>query len=114
MNKKAQGMSLNVIIIAALALIVLVVLATIFMGRLGSFDKQVGTEAETRYKALSVTFSQCHPSFSAEQQFYSLWGEGSSEEAAEALDYIEDQIDTCKEGRDSEANCESFTGCSWD
>ena len=39
--KKAQGISLNVIIIAAIALLVLVILSVIFMGRMGTF----GTEA---------------------------------------------------------------------
>ena len=42
MTKKAQGLSLNVIIIAALALLVLVILAVIFMGRAGMFRKQSG------------------------------------------------------------------------
>ena len=37
MNKKAQGLSINVIIIVAIALIVLVVLIAIFTGRLGGF-----------------------------------------------------------------------------
>jgi len=37
MNKKAQGLSINVIIIVAIALIVLVVLIAIFTGRLGAF-----------------------------------------------------------------------------
>jgi hypothetical protein len=37
MNKKAQGISLNVIIIAAIALLVLVILSVIFMGRMGTF-----------------------------------------------------------------------------
>ncbi len=35
--KKAQGMSMNVIIIAAIALIVLVILSVIFIGRMGAF-----------------------------------------------------------------------------
>lgn len=35
--KKAQGMSVNVIIIAVLALLVLVVLAFIFTGKIGQF-----------------------------------------------------------------------------
>lgn len=47
MSKKAQGMSMNVIIIAALALLVLVVLAIIFIGRMGKttegIDACVGT-----------------------------------------------------------------------
>jgi len=37
MNKKSQGLSINVIIIVAIALIVLVVLIAIFTGRLGTF-----------------------------------------------------------------------------
>ena len=39
---KAQGLSLNVIIIAALALLVLVILAVIFMGRAGMFRRESG------------------------------------------------------------------------
>ncbi len=37
MQKKAQGLSMNVIIIAALALLVLVILSVIFMSRTGMF-----------------------------------------------------------------------------
>ena len=37
MTKKAQGISINTIIIAAIALIVLVVLVAVFTGRLGGF-----------------------------------------------------------------------------
>jgi len=40
-NKKDQGISINVIIVAAIALIVLVVLAVIFIGRLGTFSTSV-------------------------------------------------------------------------
>ncbi len=42
MNKKAQGLSMNIIIIAAIALIVLVVLAVIFIGKAKSFSGSVG------------------------------------------------------------------------
>jgi len=45
MHKRGQEMSLNVIIVAAIALLVLVILSVIFMGRIGIFSKQsVGTE----------------------------------------------------------------------
>jgi len=37
MDKKAQGISINVIIIAAIALIILVVLIAVFTGRFGIF-----------------------------------------------------------------------------
>lgn len=39
--KKAQGISINTIIIAAIALIVLVVLIAIFTGRMGIFGKDL-------------------------------------------------------------------------
>ncbi|MCK4521466.1 MAG: hypothetical protein KAU20_02750 [Nanoarchaeota archaeon] len=41
-KKKAQGLSLNTIIIAALALLVLVILAIIFTGRAGMFRRESG------------------------------------------------------------------------
>jgi len=41
MNKKGQGISMNVIIVAAIALLVLVVLSIIFLGRTGDFGKGV-------------------------------------------------------------------------
>jgi hypothetical protein len=41
MSRKAQGMSMNVIIIAALALLVLVILAVIFIGRMGSTTRGI-------------------------------------------------------------------------
>ena len=40
--KKAQGISINVIVIAAIALAVLVVLLDIFTGKIGIFSKEVG------------------------------------------------------------------------
>ena len=43
MHKKAQGLSINVIIIVAIALIVLVVLVAVFTGRLGIFTGAVKT-----------------------------------------------------------------------
>jgi len=42
MNKKGQGISVNVIIIAAIALVVLVVLIAIFTGRFGLFSTGLG------------------------------------------------------------------------
>jgi len=41
--KKAQGLSINVIIITVIALIVLVVLAAIFTGRIAIFGQRVGS-----------------------------------------------------------------------
>jgi hypothetical protein len=38
--KKGQGISINVIVVAAIALLVLVVLAVVFLGRFGMFSEQ--------------------------------------------------------------------------
>jgi len=40
-NKKAQGISLNVIVIAAIALLVMVVLILVFTGKIGNFTSNV-------------------------------------------------------------------------
>jgi hypothetical protein len=46
MNKKAQGLSISTIVIAALAILVLVVLAVIFTGKAGLFSKTVSTDCQ--------------------------------------------------------------------
>ena len=51
MNKKAQGVSINTIIIAAIALIVLVVLVMIFTGRMGIWGQ--GLDEATSGQACS-------------------------------------------------------------
>ena len=47
-NRKAQGLSLNTIIIAAIVLVVLVVLFLIFTGRMGSFAVGVDNTTKSR------------------------------------------------------------------
>lgn len=42
MSSKAQGMPINIIIIAAISLLVLVILVIIFTGRTGVFTKESG------------------------------------------------------------------------
>jgi len=52
MKRKAQGISINIIIVAVIALVVLVVLVAIFTGRLGLFSK--GLSETTTCKQLCV------------------------------------------------------------
>ncbi|MBI4738633.1 hypothetical protein HY772_03590 [Candidatus Woesearchaeota archaeon] len=60
-SKKAQGMSLNVVIIAVIALIVLVVLAIIFAGKVKFFGGQ------TQSTAVQYTGQKCQiPGVNAE------------------------------------------------
>jgi ABC-type cobalt transport system substrate-binding protein len=50
MNKKGQGLSINVIIIVAIALIVLIVLIAVFTGRMGAFTGGVADAGGTADK----------------------------------------------------------------
>ncbi|MDO8642361.1 MAG: hypothetical protein Q7R76_02085 [Candidatus Woesearchaeota archaeon] len=58
--KKAQGISLNAIIIAILALLVLVVLAMIFTGKIGGFTKETKNCATLGNNAVCIAdASEC-------------------------------------------------------
>jgi len=57
MSKKAQGISINTIIIAALGLAVLVVLFAIFTGRLGIFSKTVQETDTCTQKCTSLNMN---------------------------------------------------------
>ncbi len=65
LNKKAQGISLNVIIVAAIALIVLVVLVVIFSDKMGGFGgtlEEVSGEGKlllTKHKTLGGMSDKC-------------------------------------------------------
>ena len=54
MNTKAQGISINTIIIAAIGLAVLVVLFAIFTGRLGGFTQGVQDTDTCAHKCASL------------------------------------------------------------
>ena len=60
-NKRGQGLSLNTIIIAAIALIVLVVLVMIFTGRMGGFTGglQEATSCAQACKAAGKAEATC-------------------------------------------------------
>ena len=49
-KKKAQGLSLNTVIIAAIVLIVLVVLVMVFTGRMGGFTSGISDQTEKTCK----------------------------------------------------------------
>ncbi|MCK4521465.1 MAG: hypothetical protein KAU20_02745 [Nanoarchaeota archaeon] len=69
MKSKAQGLSLNTIIIAALVLIVLVVLVIIFSGRMGRFGKTL-TEAEDTEDLCIYKGGVCKESCPADELIY--------------------------------------------
>ncbi len=56
--KKAQGISINVIVVAAIALLVLVVLSVVFLGRFGLFTQQ---SADCENKGGRCAVGSCPP-----------------------------------------------------
>jgi hypothetical protein len=119
-NRRGQGLSLNVIIVAALALIVLVVLIAVFTGRLGLFQKQLGGEAKAELDGMRAFYGPCKPSAGAEAVF------GVTYEAAAKLESIQEQasgkaeaksefdsiLSSCKSFSDRDS-CEGESDCSW-
>ena len=72
MDKKGQGISINVIIVAAIALLVLVVLSVIFIGRVDIFSRRsnecgsFGSNtlcADSCGEGDAVDFATPHPTF---------------------------------------------------
>lgn len=111
-NKKGQGLSLNVIIVAALALIVLVVLIMVFTGRIGIFTKGVEEGGNAELASLRVTYGDCHPGATDELTFRTEFGAAESVEAEViAKSNFQRRISECKANRDTES-CDA-QGCSW-
>lgn len=119
-NKKGQGLSLTVIIVAALALIVLVVLVAIFLGRIGTFGEGVSKAGQADLLELKVSYGTCHPAKAQETVFLNAYAaaEGlddltaQQEEKDAAYQDLSSEISRCKSAASDEANCLSF-GCAW-
>ena len=117
LNKKGQGLSLNVIIIAALALIVLVVLAVIFTGSSADFaDKgeEVAGDAKLKLTTLSLSYGDCQPSGSKESVFLSTYGSADTpDDRDDAVSAFKEEIDRCKGFSADKLTCEGNSGCIW-
>ena len=59
MKKRAQGLSINIIIVAAIAIIILVVLIAIFTGRLGIFSGVLGDASKTCIEQEGTLMDNC-------------------------------------------------------
>jgi len=119
-SKKGQGLSLNVIIIAAIALVVMVILIVIFVGQTGKFEKQVGEEADTTLFSMRAAYGDCHPGVVDEVAFkaeYTLAAvEQSEQEQANvkgvAKEKFQDKIDQCRQAGADKISCENGD-CKW-
>ena len=120
MKKKAQGLSLTTIIVAAVGLIVLVVLVAIFTGQMASFGIGISRAAKAELATMKLDYSTCHPSRGMESIFMSALDDAEDEVSkAEITNKFERAISSCRS--QSEDLCEShtpsdYTGvtCVWD
>lgn len=113
-SKKGQGLSLNVIIIAALALIVLVVLIVVFTGRIGVFEKGVSKESQAELIKMKITYGNCKPSATTEAEFNSEFGQATTDSAKEiAKAKLKDEISRCKAFNSDKNVCQQ-NSCSWE
>ncbi len=111
-SKKGQGMSINVIIIAALALVVLVVLVVIFTSRTASFDQTVSKESQTELIRMKIQYGDCRPTVTQESSFKTTFSAAQTDEAREqARATFTQEIKRCKEFTDKSL-CESGS-CLW-
>jgi len=116
-NKKGQGLSLTVIIVAAIALIVLVVLVAIFLGRISGTDTQIDAAANAELAKHKISYGNCHPSDVAEEAFsleYSAAEDANDGSAREsATNDFKLVISTCKANADQDS-CIGTPGCEWE
>ena len=113
-SRKGQGLPINVIIVAALALIVLVVLVAIFAQQTGQFGQKVGEETQTELFKMRIFYGQCRPGEAFEDTFMKEFDSASSEEERDsARSSFRGEIDRCKEFSDSKESCGSGSGCVW-
>ncbi len=118
-SKKGQGMSLNVVIIAALALIVLVVLVMVFTGRIGIFQNVVGGEADSDLRVMGSFYGSCKPSSGDEAAFKASYVEAAKVNDEVEQDRMKSEAKSVLQGRVDE--CKTFTnegacnsgGCKW-
>ncbi len=112
-TNKGQGLSLNVIIIAALALIVLVVLVAIFTGQIGGFRTGVDKGGDVELTQMRISYGDCHPSVSKETDFSNRIGRApSNDEKDRERAAFEDEISRCDESSSDKGLCDS-NGCKW-
>ncbi len=119
-NKKGQGLSLNVIIVAAIALIVLVVLVAVFTGRIGLFEKTIGSEADSELRSMQAFYGKCQPSPSQEVAFKAEYGQAANVESEQEAELIRQEAkaslraesDRCKNEGVDRTSCENIR-CTW-
>ncbi len=106
-------MSLNVIIIAALALIVLVVLIAIFTGRISIFNKGIGDAGDTELTTFRVSYGNCEPTMGSENTFKTQFSQAATDDDKDRVrSEFQAEIDRCDQLSADKALCTS-SACAW-
>ena len=120
--KKGQGISLNVIIIAAIALIVLVVLIAIFTGRLNVFNRELGQVSDAEvFRVQAMSDSRCVPSKEGISGINDEVKDLSELQAKSTYNQrIQDLVNICasnvlsiRSETDNRDVCNAVSGCTW-
>ncbi len=112
-SKKGQGLSLNAIIVAALALVVLVVMIAIFSGQMIPWGEKVNQEGKAEIIKMKISYGECHPTATEEAGFSAEFDRATSVEEKEAAGAsFKEKISSCKGFSVSKDECES-SGCTW-
>ena len=122
MDKKAQGISLNVIIIAAIALVVLVVLIAIFAGQTGKLPGEIEEVASAEvFRVQAMSTSRCVPSKQGIQNAKNLVAGLSeiqansqyNEEIQRILSVCRARSQPTKTDEDNRIACNQVAECVW-
>ena len=112
-SRKGAELSINVIIVAAIALIVLVILVAIFTGRIRIFQSEVGVKGDAELTAMRITYGTCGPTVVQEGAFTSEFGKATTDEAKDlAKTNFAAVISNCKGYNSDKSLCES-ANCKW-
>ena len=94
--KKAQGLPITIIIVAAIALVVFVVLLAIFTGKMGGLQK-VSPEAQAELERLKLRYGECAPNEAEERAFLVRYSQAANETVKyQEIDKFKKLIDECK------------------
>jgi hypothetical protein len=116
-SKKGQGLSLNVIIIAALALIVLVVLVVIFTSQAaqtGEKVEDVSGDAALELQKIKLNYGDCHPTSGEDRDFKSDFNSANNAGLQDdAVSSLESLARRCR-SFGTESSCgDADVACSW-
>jgi hypothetical protein len=85
-NRKGQGLSLNVIILAVLAIVILVLLVVLVVNYLGKTQVTIGDMPPSLALMQAKDYKDCHPNSVAEKAYADQYNSAPSDEGKQQAD----------------------------